>query len=347
MNISIVSPNQYFGKCPPEHRHMDCIFTWAKALDATMIPYEYYMDMILGGEFTLPEKDITFFIPSKTVRKYDNYILKYKEKFPKTLVGIMQEGPINLFENWSTHEQYKWLEILDGVNFLLTHNMADQKCIRAITKQRNIWWMPTLFDDSLMPKPLPLEERDGVVIMGCPGPWYNAMPAIKTCLDLGIKRIGVPGMGRITDDFREFCKEKNIEIHPWMAWAGWINILKTYKFGINIMTTRAAGTFNLNCAALNLPCIGFDDLDTQLQCHNEELSITKEFNGHKSTTNFSKIVNNVYQNTNNYIYDISPPFKCSIIDLSYEYSISEYKPLLKSLFDEIYETCIRTNSITN
>jgi hypothetical protein len=329
---------------------MDCIFTWAKALDATMIPYEYYLDMIIDGEFTLPPKDITIFIPSKTIRKYDNKILEYKKKFPQTLVGIMQEGPINLFENWTAHEQYDWLNILDSVDFLLTHNLNDRAYIKNITKNKNpTYVLPTLFDGSLMPPPLPMDERRGVMIMGCPGQWYNAMPAIKTCLDLGIKRIGIPGMGRITDDFREFCKEKKIEIYSWIQWADWLDVLKTYTFGINIMTTRAAGTFNLNCAALGLPCIGFYDLDTQINCHNENLYIGKSLE--RYIEQFYTIVDKVYQNTNDYIeqFNVYPevPHKRSVVNLAYKYSISSYKQNLLQLFEQIHETCTRANTIAN
>ena len=33
------------------------------------------------------------------------------------------------------------------------------------------------------------------------------------------------------------------------------------------MTTHAAGTFALNCAYLEIPCIGYEGLDTQMNCH--------------------------------------------------------------------------------
>ena len=33
------------------------------------------------------------------------------------------------------------------------------------------------------------------------------------------------------------------------------------------MRTHAAGTFALNCAYLGIPCIGYEGLDTQENCH--------------------------------------------------------------------------------
>jgi hypothetical protein len=43
--------------------------------------------------------------------------------------------------------------------------------------------------------------------------------------------------------------------------------LSTFKYAIHMMPTVAAGTFALNCAYFGIPCIGNQDVDTQLLCH--------------------------------------------------------------------------------
>jgi hypothetical protein len=43
--------------------------------------------------------------------------------------------------------------------------------------------------------------------------------------------------------------------------------LSTFKYGVHLMPTVAAGTFALNCAYFGIPCIGNQDVDTQLICH--------------------------------------------------------------------------------
>jgi len=53
----------------------------------------------------------------------------------------------------------------------------------------------------------------------------------------------------------------------YMDWTQWITTLNTFKYGVHLMRTHAAGTFALNCAYLGIPCIGYKGLDTQEICH--------------------------------------------------------------------------------
>jgi hypothetical protein len=50
---------------------------------------------------------------------------------------------------------------------------------------------------------------------------------------------------------------------PRMLWTEWMKALSTFKYGIHLMPTIAAGTFSLNCAYLGIPCIGNENVDTQ------------------------------------------------------------------------------------
>ena len=52
-----------------------------------------------------------------------------------------------------------------------------------------------------------------------------------------------------------------------MNWTEWITTLSQFKYGVHLMRTHAAGTFALNCAYLGIPCIGYEGLDTQMDCH--------------------------------------------------------------------------------
>ena len=42
--------------------------------------------------------------------------------------------------------------------------------------------------------------------------------------------------------------------------------LSKHKYGLQL-GTAAAGTFNLNCAYLGIPCIGYDNVNTQKYLH--------------------------------------------------------------------------------
>jgi hypothetical protein len=317
---------------------MDCICTWAKTLNAKMIPLEYLEDII--RDKISSSCDIAVFIMPKNDRRYDELIIPYMQKFPNILVGIMQEGPINYFENWAAQHQYNWLKLLDGVDFLLAHNQQDCEYISYITRHHDTSFeLPTLYDDEFMPKPLDIAERHGIMLAGCPGNWYNVMPALKLCLDIGVDRIGIPGVGRITNEHRDFLSQfQQITIYPWLNWADWLDVLKTYKIGINLMSARAAGTFNLNCAALNIPCIGFEDVNTQFHAQPNELCLDRNCGG-DYYKNLKCLIIHTLDHTEKGYYHIS--------DGAGLYSVTNNKNELQNLFKDIVDVCsIRDDSVT-
>jgi hypothetical protein len=59
----------------------------------------------------------------------------------------------------------------------------------------------------------------------------------------------------------------NLTHLPRMMWNEWMKNLATFKYGVHLMPTVAAGTFALNCAYFGIPCIGNMDVDTQMMCH--------------------------------------------------------------------------------
>ena len=62
--------------------------------------------------------------------------------------------------------------------------------------------------------------------------------------------------------------EKMLDINhlPWIQWLDWMYELSKHKYGVQL-GTAAAGTFNLNCAFLGIPCIAYDNVNTQKYLH--------------------------------------------------------------------------------
>lgn len=52
----------------------------------------------------------------------------------------------------------------------------------------------------------------------------------------------------------------------WVMWLDWMYELSKHKYGVQL-GTAAAGSFNLNCAYLGIPCIGYNNVNTQVKCH--------------------------------------------------------------------------------
>jgi len=74
--------------------------------------------------------------------------------------------------------------------------------------------------------------------------------------------ISAPTTGRMKPD------EKILDINhlAWITWLEWMYELSKYKYGVQL-GTAAAGTFNLNCSYLGIPCIGYDNVNTQKYLH--------------------------------------------------------------------------------
>ena len=52
---------------------------------------------------------------------------------------------------------------------------------------------------------------------------------------------------------------------PWTTWLGWMEQLSQFKYGVQF-GIGGAGSFNLNCAYLGIPCIGLKELESQNLC---------------------------------------------------------------------------------
>jgi hypothetical protein len=104
-------------------------------------------------------------------------------------------------------------------------------------------------------------KRDGVMVGGN---WVTAYRGFDSYIIGKIlsDNISAPTTGRIKSD------EKILDINhlPWVVWLDWMYELSKHKFGVQL-GTAAAGTFNLNCSYLGIPCIGYDNVNTQKYLH--------------------------------------------------------------------------------
>ena len=92
--------------------------------------------------------------------------------------------------------------------------------------------------------------------------WYGGFDSYIVAQEFE-ESIFAPSMGRKIE--RE--EEMDISHLPYMTWLEWMNNLSRFKYAVPLMPTHASGTFALNCAYHGIPCIGYEGLDTQQQCH--------------------------------------------------------------------------------
>ena len=62
--------------------------------------------------------------------------------------------------------------------------------------------------------------------------------------------------------FKQGEEQNGIDYLPWMDWSNFMFELSKCKYGIQTYQA-SAGQFPLNCAYLGVPCIGYNDVNTQ------------------------------------------------------------------------------------
>lgn len=188
---------------------------------------------------------------------------------PADKLFIMQEGPNWYWQDWTISEQVRYLHLInsDLVTGLLCHNYTDTMYYSGLTRHP-VYVFPSIIVDESIPinfrKPLPINERYGVLIGGNMVSWYGGMDSLMVAEVFQEGEIYAPSMGRKQPD------EENIEsviYLPYLQWNEWMCRIRNFKYAVHLMRTHAAGTFALNCAYYGIPCIGYKGLLTQELCH--------------------------------------------------------------------------------
>ena len=237
----------FTGKVPRTHKNMRTEFAWMVAMNAdhyniSQTPTEDY-DL---GIVIVPKKN-----PSFTL---DHIKSKCKK------VGVMQEGPHTLFQDYTLEQQIQYLNLLSSSDIIFTHNKVDQRYYKGLTNHSDVRILPSLMIEDPIGE-IKKVERQGVIIGGNFVSWYGGMDSYMVAREIQ-EPIYCPSMGR-----KQPGEEALVKHLPYMEWTDWIHNLNNFKYAIHLMRTHAAGTFALNTAFLGIPCIGYEGLDTQEILH--------------------------------------------------------------------------------
>ena len=249
MNIAFFTEMPFTGKVNRTHKNMRTEFAWMTSLDATHhnlndVPSESY-DL---GIVIVPKK------------KPDSVNLEHIKKFCKK-VGVMQEGPFWLFQDYNLENQIHYYNNLIESDIIFTHNEQDRKYYKGLTNHKDVRVLPSLMISEAVGE-LPNEDRSGIMIGGNMVSWYGGFDSFMLANSV-TDEIYQPKMGRAQPNESDL----GIKQLPYLTWSDWMRELNKRKIGIHMMRTHAAGTFALNCAYLGIPCIGYDGLDTQRILH--------------------------------------------------------------------------------
>lgn len=291
MKIAFLTEGSYIGKIPRNHPSRTDQ-AWICALDAIHYPLNYLIqDNYDIGIVIIPKKcEDTSFNLDEWI---DNHLPKIKSRFNK--LAFMQEGPNNLFQDLSVPTQLRYLEFLNLVDIIFCHNEYDQLYYRGLFPDKDVRILSSLIIEDALPKEIMAkkEQRSGVMIGGNWVSWYGGLDSFFISNEFIDEPKYAPSMGR-KQEYEDYFDD--IKYLPYMNWSDWMVELSKRKYAIHLMRTYAAGTFQLNCAYLGIPCLGWNITDTQRICF-PELSVEPG-----NMVKIRKIAKHLYTNEQFYNY---------------------------------------------
>jgi hypothetical protein len=276
MKIAFFTEMGFRGKVPRTHPNMRTEFAWMVALDAD----HYNLNDNVSQKYDLG----IVITPKNSPEKVDlGRIKNFCRK-----IGVMQEGPFWFFQDYELSNQIHYYNNLVESDIIFSHNEQDARYYKGLIGHNDVRVLQSLMIEDVISE-LPAEERSGIMIGGNMKSWYGGFDSFMLASSV-TDEIYQPQMGRRQDGESEL----GITQLPYLQWNEWIGELNKRKMGIHMMRTHAAGTFALNCSYLGLPCVGYEELDTQRILH-PNLSVA---NGDLETAR--KLVNKLWNDLDFY-----------------------------------------------
>ena len=266
MKIAFFTESKYRGKgVPRNYNNMRTDIAWMCSLDAAHYPIP-----LIINEGCKEHYDVGIVIIPKTTggntgaskNPYDRDNLT-KQNYPliktiKTIcdkVLVMQEST-----HWDWQEDPVPIMIwyytqLTEADAILCHNDIDIPYFKGITN-KPAFILPTLMiEDSI--STISQQKEDKVFVAGN---WHTTYRGFDAWV-IG-QEFELPMVGFKSGKFEHGEEQNGINYLPWMNLAQFMNELSKCKFGVQCYQA-SAGQFPLNCAYLGVPCIGYDDINTQ------------------------------------------------------------------------------------
>jgi hypothetical protein len=249
MRIAFFTESGYTGQVPRSTGNMRTDQAWICALEAdhypvTNLPQDTYDIGIV-------------IIPKEKNREHlanINYPLIQNIRKVCNKVAVMQEGTHWDWMEDSINTMVWFYNQLMQADLLLCHNDIDVKYYRGIT-DKPCYIMPTLMiEDSIRVS----ETKTNSVFVA--GNWHQTYRGFDAWIIA--QEFDIPMHGFKAGKFREGEEVTGIQYMPWKPWNEFMYELSKHRYGVQTYET-SAGQFPLNCAYLGIPCIGYNQVDTQ------------------------------------------------------------------------------------
>ena len=271
MKIAFLSEMGFTAPILADHPNMRTEFAWMHALGAIHHPitdfpkvsgYDWVFLILPKGGVSLNSEGIA--LNDQPNRFSQLYTLPFVNdlKSRNKKVGFVQEGPVWYVNDFSVYDQFNFYNRLAECDVIFAHNETDKRWYEGWFPGKQVEVMPTLMIEELVQTVTPSPENK-VMIGGNFCRWYGGFQSYLVASDFECP-IYVPSSHASRPGEEQI---PSLNVLPRMAWIDWMKTLSTFKYGVHLMPTIAAGTFSLNCAYFGIPCIGNLSVDTQWKCH--------------------------------------------------------------------------------
>lgn len=247
--IAFFTEGGYTGKVP-RNAPMRTDQAWICALDGVhhcVFELNKITDKYDIGVLIIPKEKNREYLSSKNYPLVEN-IRNYCEK-----VIIMQEGC-----HWDWMEDsvntmvWFYNQLLDA-DLLLCHNDLDVKYYKGITNIESIVLPTLMIEDNIKTA----DKEDRVFVAGN---WHLTYRGFDSWIISN--EFNLPKYGFKAGKYKDGEDVNGINYLPWMDWYTFMYELSKCKYGIQTYQS-SAGQFPLNCGYLGIPCIGYNDVNTQ------------------------------------------------------------------------------------
>lgn len=253
MKIGFFTEGGYEGKVSRDNPNMRTDLAWIHTLDATHHPWPKV------GELPDDTYDLgIIIIPKQNKDMLRQFPLVQQMKRVCNKIAVMQESTYYYWQDGEIADQIWYFNTLQEMDVIFCHNKQDKEYYQGLVDVR-CEYLPTLMiTDNIKVKE---EKKDSCMLGGNFVSIYRGFDDYVVAKEV-TQNLSAPTTGRMKQE------ETQLDINhlPWTDWLGWMYELSGHKYAVHL-GEAGAGTFNLNCAYLGIPCIGYDTFNTQWICH--------------------------------------------------------------------------------
>lgn len=251
MSVAFFTEGGYTGKIPRNNPNMRTDQAWICALNAT-----HYC--VFQLEQVTQKYDIGIvIIPKEKNREHlanqNNPLIKNIRNIC-TKILVMQESTHWDWQDESFNSMVWYYNQLVEADGILCHNDIDVPYFEGITNKPSFIFPTLMIEDSIK---VSEKQEDKAFVAGN---WHTTYRGFDSWV-IG-QEFKTSLVGFKSGKFKQGEEQNGINYLPWMNWSEFMLELSKCKYGIQTYQA-SAGQFPLNCAYLGIPCIGYNDINTQ------------------------------------------------------------------------------------